>query len=89
MCEWQPLLVIDCRAVTQVSPVSCKDDSGLPDLIDRIAAQGATSVRVPPAWGLALKVIDALRGGEDPLQAAREHLHLSSLPTMYGGDNIS
>lgn len=52
------------------SPQAC----GLSALIDRVAAQAATAVRVPPAWGLALKVIDALREKRDPLRAARAHL---------------
>lgn len=75
-------------AVQQVSLVSCDDGSGLSALIDRIAAQGATSISVPPAWGLALKVIDALRGGEEPLRAAREHLNLPSPLTRSDGDYV-
>ena len=67
-----------CTAEPQVSVLSCLSGFGLPELIDRVAAQGATSISVPPAWGLALKFIDSLRGGEDPLQAAREHLGLAS-----------
>eukprot|EP00752_Nemacystus_decipiens_P009015 g8047.t2 len=62
----------------QASTVSCLSGFGLPELIDRVAAQGATSISVPPAWDLALKFIDSLRDGEDPLQAARAHLGLTS-----------
>lgn len=75
-------------AVKQVSLVSCLDGVGLSALIDRVASQGAISISVPPAWGLALKVIDALRGGKPPLQAAREHLKLSSPLTRFDGDNV-
>lgn len=65
------------------SLVSCLDGSGLAELIDRVAEQGATCISVPPAWGLALRVIDALRGGHEPLQAAREHVRLSSAPPRF------
>lgn len=73
-------------AVPQVSVVSCLNGFGLPELIDRVAAQGATSISVPPAWGLALRFIDALRGGEEPLQAAREHLGLASSQSIRFGN---
>lgn len=76
-------------AVPQVSVVSCLSGFGLPELIDRVAAQGATSISVPPAWGLALKFIDSLRGGEDPLQAAREHLGLVSPRPRFVDGNRS
>lgn len=59
------------------SSVSCVDGSGLSDLVDRVASQGGTSFRVPPAWDLALVVLDALRDNKAPLGVAREHLQLS------------
>lgn len=70
----------ELTVLLEPSLISCLDDlsspqaCGLSALIDRVAAQAATAVRVPPAWGLALEVIDALREKRDPLQAARAHV---------------
>lgn len=64
------------------SRVSCLEngsprESGLSALVDRISKLGGgTSILVPPAWALALKVVDALRDGREPLWAAREHLEM-------------
>lgn len=69
-----------------VSRVSCLADgslekSGLSALIDRVAEQASTSMAVPPAWDLALKVFDALRDGRDPKRVARDHLQLNGPAT--------
>lgn len=61
------------------SLVSCDDAFGLSDLIERIAGEGGTSISIPPAWDLALAVVDALRDKEEPLMSAREHLGLCSI----------
>ena len=61
-----------------ISLVSCGDGGGLSQLIDRVAGQGGTSISVPPAWGLALAVMDALRDHKAALSAARQHLKLPS-----------
>lgn len=62
----------------RTSLVSCGDGSGLSQLVDRVAGQGGTSISVPPAWGLALTVLDALRDQKSALSAARQHLKLPS-----------
>ena len=59
-----------------VSRTSCVDYGGIERLIERISEHGATSIQVPPAWDLALNVVDALRANGDPLRAARAHLGL-------------
>ena len=61
-----------------ISQVSCGNGWGLSQLIDRIAGQGGTSISVPPAWSLALTVLDALRDQKAALGAARQHLNLPS-----------
>ncbi|CAM9890847.1 unnamed protein product [Ectocarpus fasciculatus] len=58
------------------SLVSCDDGGGLTEVIARVDAQSATSIVVPPSWGLALAFLDALRDSRDPEPAARRHLHL-------------
>lgn len=58
----------------ETSAVSCLDFSGISKLRDRISKQGATEIKVPPAWDLALEGIEALRDGRSLLQAARSHL---------------
>lgn len=84
----------EVTVLPEPSLVSCLDDGSSPEacgllaLIHRVAAQAATAVRVPPAWGLALKVIDALREKKDPLQAARAHLGVGAVtpvPVVSGG----
>lgn len=72
----------------RVSLVSCADGLGLSDLVDRVAGQGGTSFSVPPAWDLALAVLDALRDNKAPLGVARKHLNLSS-GSRDGADNVS
>lgn len=62
----------------RVSLVSCVDGWGLSQLVDRVAGQGGTSISVPPAWGLALTVLDALRDQNEVLGAARQYLKLPS-----------
>ncbi|CAM9502576.1 unnamed protein product [Ectocarpus fasciculatus] len=69
----------------QPSLVSCRDGGGLQEMIDRVAAQGATSMSVPPAWGLALTFLDALRDSRDPQQACRDCLGLGSSPKVGAG----
>ena len=64
-----------------VSRVSCKSYGGIDTLVERVLEQGSTSIQVPPAWELALKVVDALRDGYKPLQAARKHLKLADAGT--------
>lgn len=66
------------------SLVSCYNGFGLSDLIDRVAGEGGTSISVPPAWDLALTIVDALRDKKAPLGAAREHLNLSSTQKSVG-----
>lgn len=81
--------------LSEPSLISCLDDGsslqacGLSALIDRVAAQAATAVRVPPAWGLALEVINALREKRDPLQAARAHLGVGVTGPAPVVDNTS
>eukprot|EP00752_Nemacystus_decipiens_P012508 g11078.t2 len=73
-----------------VSRVSCLPDnfrqtSGLTALTSRIHDQAATSIRVPPAWVLALGVTGALRAGDEPIRAAREKLRLPTTNTTDEG----
>ncbi|CAM9943033.1 unnamed protein product [Pylaiella littoralis] len=73
-----------------VSRVSCLADgslekSGLKALIDRIAKQASTSIVVPPAWDLALKVFDALRDGREPKRVARDRLKLNGSAAAVDG----
>lgn len=75
--------VTDLTLLAGMSRVSCDDKgsaeaSGLPALIGLISRQTSTSIRVPPAWDLALEVIGALRASRDPIAAARETLGLSN-----------
>lgn len=73
----------DMTEVTLLRPsslVSCRDGGGLSKVVDRIASHGATSTSVPPAWGLALTFLDALREKRDPFGAARECLGLDASP---------
>ncbi|CAM9834872.1 unnamed protein product [Ectocarpus sp. 6 AP-2014] len=72
----------DITVLQHPSLVSCRDGGGLEEMIDRVAAQGASSVSVPPAWGLALSFLDALRGSRDPQQACRDYLGLGSRPKV-------
>lgn len=83
--EWYlPRGFDDGRAVERMnllrktSAVSCMDFLGIEKLRERISDQGATEIKLPPAWNLALKVVDALRDGHSPLQAARRHLKCAS-----------
>lgn len=77
-----------------VSRVSCLADgslekSGLRALIDRVAKQASTSIVVPPTWGLALEVFDALRDGRDPKHVARDRLQLSRSATDVHRNSIA
>ena len=67
------------RLQNSVSRISCKNYGGIADLKDRIFDQDAASIQVPPAWDLALKVVEALRTGGDPLHVARKHLGLNHM----------
>ena len=84
--------VTDLTLLPGISLVSCHEErsleaSGLPALIALISRQAATSIVVPPAWALALEVIDALRTSCDPTTAAREILGLpDTRPTGGVGD---
>ena len=64
------------RLLDGISRISCVDYGGIDKLVERISEEGATSIQVPPAWNLALEVLDALRARRDPLRAARTHLRL-------------
>ena len=64
-----------------VSRVSCLNYHGIDILVERVLEQGSTSIQVPPAWELALKVVDALRDGHEPFLAARKHLKLADAGT--------
>ena len=66
------------------SLVSCYDGFGLSDLIDRVSGEGSISISVPPAWDLALTIVDALRDKKAPLSVAREHLNLPSIHRSVG-----
>ena len=76
--------VISARLQDGVSRSSCVHDDGIARLVNRISQQDATSIQVPPAWDLALKVLDALRAGDDPLRAARAHLGLNVTTAAIG-----
>ena len=67
---------LDGGLLDGVSQTSCVDYGGIERLIERISVHGDTSIQVPPAWDLALNVVDALRVNGDPLRAARAHLGL-------------
>lgn len=66
----------EMNLLENVSCVSCRNYDGINDLIIRIKRQSATSILVPPAWDLALKVMDALRKGLSPSREARRYLNL-------------
>ncbi|CAM9525926.1 unnamed protein product [Scytosiphon promiscuus] len=68
----------DVTLLRHPSRVSCRDGGGLSQVIDRVGNHGATSVSVPPSWGLALTFLDALRDKRSPLQAARKYLGLDA-----------
>ncbi|CAN0387308.1 unnamed protein product, partial [Ascophyllum nodosum] len=56
MMDWQH----DVKGVNLlegVSHVSCKSYGGIETLVERVLEQGSTSIQVPPAWELALKVV--------------------------------
>ena len=61
-----------------VSRISCNDYKGIDNLRERIFKQDAASIQVPPAWDLALRVLEALRTDRDPLNFARNHLELTT-----------
>lgn len=60
--------------------VSCKDYTGIPELVERISAFSPTSIEVPPSWYLALTVVNALRGNGSPFVAVNDHLMLNETP---------
>ena len=78
--------VTEVRLLDGVSRTSCVDYGGIDKLVERISEESATSIQVPPAWDLALKVLDALRAGDDPLRAARAHLRLKE--TQETNENV-
>ncbi|CAN0383216.1 unnamed protein product [Ascophyllum nodosum] len=78
--------VTEVRLLDGVSRTSCVDYGGIDKLVERISEESATSIQVPPAWDLALKVLDALRAGGDPLRAARAHLRLKE--TQNTNENV-
>ncbi|CAN0097131.1 unnamed protein product, partial [Ascophyllum nodosum] len=86
--EWQKRRkdgdVTVVRLLDGVSRTSCVNYGGIDGLVERISGEGATSILVPPAWDLALKILDALRSGGDPLRAARAHLGLNEKRAAAG-----
>ena len=72
------------RLLDGVSPTSCANYGGIEALVGRISGEGATSIQIPPAWDLALKVLDALRAGHNPLRAAQAHLGLNETSAELG-----
>ena len=72
------------RLLDGVSRTSCVDYGGIDKLVERISEEGAASIQVPPAWDLALKVLDALRTGDGPLRVARAHLGLNETSAEIG-----
>ena len=72
------------RLLDDVSRTSCVGYGGVDELVERISKEGATSIQVPPAWDLALEVLDALRVRRDPLHAARAHLGLNETSAEFG-----
>lgn len=70
------------------SLVSCRDDHGITNVVERIAQQGATSIQVPLAWDVAIRMIDALRDGGEPLVALWEHLQLPGTAATAGGEVV-
>jgi len=61
------------------SIISCDNYDGIPTLIERILAQCVSSIEVPPAWELALEVINALRCKRSPMRAAFDYIQLPVL----------
>ena len=86
--EWQKRRkngdVTVVRLLDGVSRTSCVNYGGIDGLVERISGEGATSIQVPPAWDLALKILDTLRAGGDPLRAARAHLGLNEKRAAAG-----
>ena len=80
MMDWQHE-VKGVNLLKGVSRVSCLSYGGIEMLVERVLEQGSTAIQVPPAWELALKVVDALRDGHEPFQAARKHLKLADAGT--------
>ena len=73
--------VTTVRLLGSVNQISCKSYGGIEELKKRIFEQEVASIQVPPAWDLALKVIEAQRTGGDPLHVARDHLKLNETGT--------
>lgn len=68
------------------SLVSCRNDHGITEVVALIAQQGDTLIEVPLAWDLAIRVIDALRDGHEPLVALWEHLELPGTAATADGE---
>ena len=83
--EWQKRRrskdVTTVRLLDSVNRISCQSYGGIEKLKERIFKQDAASIQVPPAWDLALKVVEAQRTGGDPLHVARDHLELNQMGT--------
>ena len=69
--------VTTVRLLDGISRISCNNYGGIDELQDCILNQDAASIQVPPAWDLALKVVEALRTNVDPLHVAWNHLKLN------------
>lgn len=67
---------MDINLLVGSSCVSCDKYFGVDDLVKRVLQQFVSSIEVPPAWELALKVIDALRRRRSPFSDALSHLEL-------------
>lgn len=49
--------------------------NGISDLLDLLGKQNGTKSWIPPSWGLALVVLDALRDGQEPVDAVESSLN--------------
>ena len=80
--SWQEnrkrLGMTEITLVQDASRVSCLDGGGLPQVIERVSSQEATSARVPPAWAVATTFLDALREKRDPVRVAQAYLGLDT-----------
>lgn len=83
---YQTRHVTEVTLLEQPCCVSCDDGRGLDEIVGRISVHGATSIKVPPAWGLAHEFLRALRNKEAPLRAARTYLGLDRVPHAHSED---
>ena len=74
------------RLLKGASHVSCLRYYDIANLVERISGHASTSIYVPPAWGFALRVIDSLRDGLEPVRAARAYLELPDAVTTIDNE---